>query len=61
MSIFEFEKMSVIEKINFLCKNNNTLHIFIEISYQSNQKPWCARGNHMPPLGLMKGERSTIF
>ena len=41
MSVFEFEELLVIEKINFSCKNNNTLHVFLEISYQSYQDPWC--------------------
>ena len=33
MSVFEFEKLSVVEEINFLCKNNNTLDVFLKISY----------------------------
>ena len=33
-SLFEFEKVSIIEKINFLCKKNNMLHVFLEILYQ---------------------------
>ena len=39
MSVFEFEKLSVVEEINFLCKNNNTLDVFLKISYQSYQDP----------------------
>ena len=44
MSVFEFEKLSVVEEINFLCKNNNTLDVFLKISCQSYQDPWCVDG-----------------
>ena len=42
-SVFEFEKMSFIKKINSLCKNNNTLHVFLELSYQLYEYPSCSR------------------
>ena len=41
-SVFEFEKMSFIKKINSLCKNNNTLHVFLELSYQLYEYPSCS-------------------
>ena len=49
MLVSEFEKLAVIEKINSLCKNNNTLHVFLEISYQSYQDPWCVGGEPHAP------------
>ena len=34
--------MSLIEKLNFLCANNEVLHRFSKISYDLNKDPLCA-------------------
>ena len=38
--------MSVFEKLDFLCKNENTLKYFFEFSFIIDQDPWCADGKH---------------
>ena len=38
--------MSVFEKLDFLCKNENTLKYFFEFSFIIDQNPWCADGKH---------------
>ena len=61
LSVFEFEKMSIIEKINFLCKNNNTLHAFLEISYQLYEYPSCAEGGPHAPTWCYRDCKKHIF
>ena len=34
--------MSLIEKLNFLCTNDEILQRFLEIFHDLNKDPWCA-------------------
>ena len=62
-SVFEFEKVSIIEKINFLCKKNNVTCFFGNIV----SIIWITKlyreggGDHTLPLGAMEIVRSTFF
>ena len=42
----KLRKMSVFEKLDFLCKNENTLKYVFEFSFIIDQDPWCADGKH---------------
>ena len=52
--------MSSIEKLNFLCTNDEVLHLFLKISYYLNKDPLCDEGDLHSCNGLYDNECEKI-
>ena len=47
--------MSLTEKSNFLCINDEILKRFLEILYDMYKDPWCAMGIYIPVMIYVLG------